>query len=122
MGSFWSKYGECGTTTGMMVLSFLLAILGIALVYTLVGIFIGIPLLIAAWIIFLISLIMLGKVLITKKWKDHTTFCKVNVGICIGLLIILIVLSAVGGNEHQNQTAQKPPVPSNEASTAPASN
>ena len=102
MGSFWSKYGECGTTTGLMLLSMILAILGIILIYTIVGIFVGLGLIIAAWIIFLISLIMLIKVIAAKKWKDHSTFCKVNIGICVVLLILLIVFSAVGGVEHQN--------------------
>jgi amino acid transporter len=118
MGSFWSKYGECGTTTGLMILSFVLAILGIAFIYSLIGMFIGIGLIIAAWIIFIISLIMLLKILMTKKWKDNT-FCKWNIAICIALLILLIAFSAAGGIEQQRQNAPANPAPSNDATSTP---
>jgi uncharacterized membrane protein len=120
MGSLWSKYGECGATTGLMLLSLVLAILGIALIYTIIGIFVGMALIITSWILFLISLIMLIKVVATKKWKDHTLFCKVNVFICILLLILLIAFSATGGVEHQKQNTPANPAPDNQDTTAPS--
>lgn len=114
-----SSSAECTSITGFLVLSLILGILGIALIYTIVGIFVGMGLIIAAWVFFLISAMILLKVLVQGGFRKQTGWCKANIALCTVIMIILVVFAAVGGVEHQKQTQPPSPLPSNESTTAP---
>jgi len=116
MSSSLSKYGECGATTGVLLLSLILSLLGIVFIYTIVGILIGLFCIVAAWVLFIIALIMLIKVLVTTEvW---TNWCKANVFFCLVLLFLLIIFASLGGVQHSNQNKPNP-LPANDANTQP---
>lgn len=117
-----SSIAECTSTTGFLLLSLILGVLGIAFVYTIIGAFVGIALIIASWILFFISLIMLIKMIAVNGITKQSGWCKFNIAFCVVLLILLIVFAAIGGNEHAIQTAPANPAPSNESTTEPQSN
>lgn len=114
-----SSNSECSAMTGSLIVSFILAILGIAFIYSIVGVVIGLALIVISWIMFIISLILLVKILLTMKDKP-TGWCKFNIIFCIILLVLLIAFSVTGGVEHTNQNKPVIPQSSNEETTMPA--
>ncbi len=120
MGSIMTKYGECTGTTVLLLLSLILACIGFALIFSIVGIVIGLGLIIAAGVIFFIALGILINMLIQKEFKKQNNWCKANIVIC-GIVFIIILSGIIAGSvKHVNDNQPANPDSSNESTTIPS--
>jgi len=113
MGSVVTKYGECTGTTILLFIALILGIIGIALIYTIIGILIGFGFIIAACIVFIIAAIMLGKMLYKEGFSNQGLWCKMNILLAMVVFIVILVEIIVGCIEHNKQSQPANPLPAN---------
>jgi hypothetical protein len=115
MGNNWS----CAAVTGILILSAILGVIGIALVETLIGIIPGLIMLLISGILFVIGLLSLIGFLASNRGKgifnNLSWWCIVCIIVSTAIIIGEIVIAAkYFGPQPAN------PEPSNAASTQPA--
>lgn len=104
---------KCNMMTGFLFGSLLASILGIAFIFSIVGMLIGAIFIILAWIMFIISIVFFIMIMYNTfaKGQQLSDWCKINVFFFIIVLIMLIVSSVL---TPKFETIKIEPVASNE--------
>ncbi len=122
IGSKFSKYGQCSAVTGLITTSFILGLIGLVLLFVLpiIGTVAGLAFLAVAFVLGIIALGMLGNILYKQGWNAQNRWCKANIVTTVIIIIVIIALLVTGTVKHINDNQPGSPIPSNDATTQPA--